>query len=203
VPFSRSAAVLAACAALAAPACASDLGYADAEQAFDAVFIDSGLAERAYVENREYAAAIYQMPDGRWHATAAVAGDLTRSAIPYDAVPAQAMRVVGAHSHGRPDIPGDPSHRYGTDFSEADRHAAIHNYRATRGRIAVQLLLTSRLEILRMTLSQGYDPQSGQIAVLAQVTSVGSIGKPPLPRPPSRIPESAGLLPPESAAAAR
>jgi hypothetical protein len=85
----------------------SDSGYLDAEQAFHAVFIDSGLAWRAYVENREYAAAIYQMPDGRWHATGTVGGDLDSTSIPYRAVPPEAIRVVGAHTHGRPLIPGD------------------------------------------------------------------------------------------------
>lgn len=152
---------------------AAESGYVDAEQAFDAVFIRSGLGWRGYVENREYAAAIYQMPDGRWHVTRPVAGNLTTSSIPYSKVPSEAIRVVGAHTHGQPHIAGDPSHLYGTSFSEADRRAAIHNYQVTHGRIATQLLLTSRLEILEMNLSEGYDAGSARIGVIAHLSQVG------------------------------
>jgi hypothetical protein len=157
----------------AGSALAVDPAYADARQAFDAVFIRSGLGWRGYVENREYAAAIYLMPDGRWHATRPVRGGLTRSTIPYGEVPPDALQIVGAHTHGQPHIAGDSSHLYGTDFSEADRRAAIHNYQATRGRISSQLLLTSRLEILQMDLSRGYDPGSGSIQVIARTSTVG------------------------------
>jgi hypothetical protein len=128
-------------------------GYPSAEAAFAGAFIASGLAERGYRENREYAAAIYQLPDGSWHSTPALAGTRTESAIPYHAVPAAALQIVGAHTHGQPRIPEDPAHLYGVDFSQADLRNAVHNYRITRGRIAAQLLLTSELKVLRLTLS--------------------------------------------------
>jgi len=137
----------------ALPDADAEAAYDSAEAAFAAVFINSGLGERAYQENREYAAAIYQLPDGHWHCTAVVAGGQTASAIPYHAVPPQALRIVGAHTHGQPHIPDDPWHLYGVDFSQADLRNAGYNYRATHGRIAVQLLLTSELKILRLTIT--------------------------------------------------
>ncbi len=164
-------------------------GYADAEEAFLDVFIRSGLALRGYEENREYAAAIYQMPDGRWYATAVVAGGVKASSIPYDQVPHDAVRVDGAHTHGQPRIPGDSLHLYGGNFSDTDRRAAIRNFKVTRGRIAEQLLLTSRLEMLRMAVSRGYDAASGEIAIRARVSLFGSVpassATAPRPAPPA------------------
>jgi hypothetical protein len=139
-----------------------DTGYPSAEAAFAAEFITSGLGERAYRENREYAAAIYQLPDGSWHCTPAMAGSRTGSAIPYHAVPTSAVQIVGAHTHGQPHIPEDPWQLYGVDFSQADLRNAVHNYRTTKGRIAAQLLLTSDLRILRLTLSGEADPAAAE-----------------------------------------
>ena len=68
-------------------------GYPSAEATFDAVFLRSGAAQRAYHENREIAAAIYQLADGSWHSTALVTGTRLRSAIPYHSVPAGALRM--------------------------------------------------------------------------------------------------------------
>lgn len=155
-------------AAAAADAAAHDpehAAYASAEVAFRALFIDSGLGERAYRENREYAAAIYQMPDGTWHGTTPVAGGRMQSAIPYHAVPEAAVSIVGAHTHGQPHIPEDPRRVYGVDFSQADLRNAVHNYRASQGRIAAQMLLTSDLRILRLTLSGSTDPSQGDTVV--------------------------------------
>jgi hypothetical protein len=144
---------LSASAAESTPVPGSETTYSSPEAAFAAIFIASGLGELAYRENREYAAAIYQMPDGRWRSTAVVAGSRTESAIPYHAVPEGALRIVGAHTHGQPHIPEDAGHLYGVDFSQADLHNAVQNYRTTRGRIAMQLLLSSELKILRLTLT--------------------------------------------------
>jgi len=127
--------------------------YATPEAAFAAVFITSGLGERAYRENREYAAAIYEMPDGSWHSTAVVAGGQTQSTIPYHAVPPEAVNIVGAHTHGQPHIPGDAWNLYGVDFSQADLRNAVRNYRTTHGLIARQFLLTSELKILSLTIT--------------------------------------------------
>jgi len=131
---------------------AGDAAYATPEAAFAAIFVTSGLGERAYQENREYAAAIYEMPDGLWYSTDVIAGSRLESAIPYHAVPPEALRIVGAHTHGQPRIPEDAWHLYGVDFSQADLRNAIYNYRTTHGRIAVQFLLSSELKILRLTL---------------------------------------------------
>jgi hypothetical protein len=144
---------LSASAAEGVPAADEDPAYASPEAAFAAVFLASGLGERGYWENREYAAAFYEMPDGSWHSTPIVAGTRTESAIPYHAVPPAALRIVGAHTHGQPHIPEDAWHLYGTDFSKADLRNAVHNYRATNGRIAAQFLLSSQLNILRLTLT--------------------------------------------------
>lgn len=130
-----------------------EAAYDSPEAAFAAVFLASGLGERAYHENREYAAAIYEMPDGRWYSTAVVAGDRTQSAIPYHAVPQAALRIVGAHTHGQPHIPEDDHHVYGLDFSQVDLRNGVSNFRSTHGRISAQLLLTSDLKILRLRLS--------------------------------------------------
>jgi hypothetical protein len=152
---------------------APEAGYASAEQAFEAVFITSGIGQRGYDENREYAAALYQMPDGRWYATEVTAGNLTGCAIPYHAVPPAAMRIAGAHTHGQPRLPGDASHIYGTDFSQTDRRNAIGAYQASHGKIDSQLLLTSRLEVLRMSIGLNYDPASARIAVVAHTARLG------------------------------
>ncbi len=131
----------------------SATGYASAEAAFSGEFLATGLAERGYRENREYAAAIYQMPDGLWYCTAIQAGSRTESSIPYHLVPEAALQIAGAHTHGQAHIPEDPRHLYGVDFSQADLNNALHNYRITHGRIATQLLLTSELQVLRLTIS--------------------------------------------------
>ncbi len=148
-------ALFGACAAAESPAergADSKVGYPSAEAAFYAVFVESGLGMRAYEENREYAAAIFEMPDGRWHCTPVSAGDRGSSLIPYHLVPAEALRIAGAHTHGRPQLPGDATHVYGADFSAADRRNALLNYRMTRGRIDTQLLLSSELKVLRLRL---------------------------------------------------
>lgn len=180
---------IAACALLAAhagepgtqvdePAQAS---YGSAEAAFRAVFLDSGLGERAYREDREYAAALYEMPDGSWRSTPVIAGERGNSLIPYHLVPAQARRIAGAHSHGSPLLPGDPDHVYGTDFSRADRRNAWLNFRASGGRIDTQLLLSSELKVLRLRLN-------------AQGIELPTAWYPDLP-PPTRT-EIIGALPP-------
>jgi hypothetical protein len=149
---------LSAKAAGAIAAASPDTAYRSAEDAFTAVFLDSGLGQRAFRENREYAAAIYQLADGGWHCTLPVAGTRDESAIPYHAVPADAVRIVGAHTHGQPFVAGDSGHVYGVDFSRADLRNAVHNYRITHGRIAAQLLLSSEFKVLRFTLDG--DPRS-------------------------------------------
>jgi hypothetical protein len=159
---------------IARVACAApEAGYASAEQAFEAVFLASGIGQRGYEENREYAAALYQMPDGRWYATQVVAGSVTGCDIPYHAVPAAAIRIAGAHTHGQPRLPGDPSHIYGVDFSQTDRRNAIRAYQTSQGKVDSQLLLTSRLEVLRMSIGLNYDPSSARIAVMAHTTRLG------------------------------
>jgi hypothetical protein len=135
------------------PGIAPAQGYASAEAAFSGAFRETGLAERAYRENREYAAAIYRMPDGLWYCTPVQTGSRTESSIPYHLVPEAALQVAGAHTHGQETIPEDPQHRYGVDFSQADLNNALHNYRITHGRIAMQLLLTSELRVLRLTIT--------------------------------------------------
>ncbi len=144
---------MSAAAADATPPGAAEGAYDSPEAAFTAVFLTSGLAERGYQENREYAAAIYQLPDGRWYSTTAAPGSRTECAIPYHAVPPAAIRIVGAHTHGQAKIPEDSGHLYGLDFSQVDLRNAVRNYRVTHGRIAVQLLFTSELKILRLTIS--------------------------------------------------
>lgn len=146
----------------------TDRGFDSAEDAFASTFLASGLAQRAFDENREYAAALYQMPDGRWHSTAAVAGDSQSSSIPYHQVPPAAVRIAGAHSHGQPVIPGDSRRDYGLDFSGTDRAHAMQAFRRSQGLIDTQLLLTSRLEVLRMTIGKRFDPATAQIAVSAR-----------------------------------
>jgi len=125
--------------------------YATAESAFVAVFIESGLGRRAYRENLEYAAALYQLADGSWRSTRVRVGTCDGSLIPYSWVPAAAVRIVGAHTHGQPRLAEDPDRVYGTDFSAADRRNAEHNFRLTQGRIGGQLLLSSELKILRLS----------------------------------------------------
>jgi hypothetical protein len=134
--------------------------FPSAEAAFFAVFIDSGLGERAYREDREYAAALYQTPDGRWHSTDVLPGDRDRSRIPYHAVPADALSIAGAHTHGQPDRAIDPQRVFGQTFSSADCDNALHNFVASRGRISQQFLLSSDLRILRMTFD--VRPQAGE-----------------------------------------
>lgn len=157
-------------AGLAIPA--AQAAFASAQDAFQAVFIASGLARNAYDENREYAAAIYQMPDGHWYATRVLAGGRLSSSIPYHLVPRAAIRIAGAHTHGQPRLPEDPTHLYGTDFSQMDRRNAIRAYQASRGRIDTQLLLSSRLEVLEMSVSRGYDPASGWIGPIARTQTL-------------------------------
>lgn len=132
-----------------APALAA---YDSAESAFISVFVLSGLGRRAYRENREYAAAIYQLADGGWRVTPVQRGEELESSIPYHAVPANAQRIVGAHTHGQPRIPGDDEHLYGLDFSRADRNNALRNFLVSGGRICGQLVLSSNLRILRLNL---------------------------------------------------
>lgn len=153
-------------------------GYATAEQAFEVVFIASGISELGYEENREYAAALYQMPDGLWHATPVVAGNVTTSSIPYHLVPPQAVRIAGAHTHGQPRLPEDPTHVYGTDFSQTDRRNAIRAYQASHGRIDSQLLLTSQLAVLRMSIGPRYDETTASIALTTDTIRLTSLGDP-------------------------
>jgi hypothetical protein len=152
----------------------SDAGYATVEHAFEATFIESGLGQRGYDENREYAAALYLMPDGRWYSTPVLAGSRTVSSIPYHLVPAEAVRIAGAHTHGQPRIPEDPTHVYGTDFSQADRRNAIQAFRTSGGRIDTQLLLTSQLVVLRMSIGLAYDEGSARIDVMARTVSLAN-----------------------------
>lgn len=148
-------------------------GWDSAESAFVAAFITSGIGQRGYDENREYAAALYQMPDGRWYATPVVAGNERSCNIPYELVPAQAVRIAGAHTHGQPHIAGDSLHEYGTDFSQADRRIAVDAYRITRGRVDSQWLLTSRLQVLQMSVEMHYNAASARIDIAAQVRLIG------------------------------
>lgn len=159
--------------------CAPDVGYENAEQAFEGAIIASGIGQRGYDENREYAAALYQMPNGRWYATPVIAGGRTSSSIPYHLVPGQAVRIAGVHTHGQPRLPEDPSHIYGTDFSRADRRNAMLAYQASHGRIDVQLLLTSQLTVLRMSISPRYDPATARIALAADTARVDPPGTGP------------------------
>ena len=151
---------------------AASAGYASAEEAFEAIFITSGVGQRGYDENREYAAALYQMPDGRWYATEVIAGGCTSSTIPYHKVPPEAIRIAGAHTHGQPHLPEDPSRIYGTDFSQTDRRNAIRAYQTTHGVIDTQFLLTSRLAVLRMSLGQHYEPATSRIELAAETRSL-------------------------------
>jgi hypothetical protein len=148
----------------AAGNCGVSHNASSAEAAFQAAFIDSGLGLRGYRENREYAAAIYQMPDGSWHCTSVVPGTRLESRIPYHEVPDVAVRIVGAHTHGQPRVPEDPQGLYGTDFSASDRRNAVHNYRASEGRIDTQLLLSSEFRILRLDLRGTVIPDSAQFS---------------------------------------
>jgi hypothetical protein len=143
--------------------CAADVGYATAEQAFAAAFINSGVGRRGYEQNREYAAALYELPDGRWYSTRVITGERLGSSIPYHLVPEQAVRIAGAHTHGSPWLPEDPSHIYGTDFSQTDRRNAMRAFRSSQGRIDSQFLLTSRLEVLRMSIELRYDAEASRI----------------------------------------
>jgi hypothetical protein len=140
-----------------------DSGYPSAQAAFVAAFITSGVGQRGYDENREYAAALYQMPDGRWYATPAEAGDQTKCRIPYDRVPSKAIRVAGAHTHGQPHLPGDADHEYGLDFSRVDVRNSVQAFSATHGRIDSQWLLTSRMKVLEMRIDLQFDPASERI----------------------------------------
>lgn len=145
-------------------------GYANAEAAFADVFLTSGLGLRAYRENREYAAAIYEMPDGSWHSTVPAAGGRMTSTIAYHLVPREALQIVGAHTHGQPIVPEDQGNTYGASFSSSDLRNASHNYRISRGKIAKQFLLTSELRILRLSLS-GIGPgnESGLVSSRTEV----------------------------------
>lgn len=175
-----SAAVSAALAALLLGATAPDApaapssGYQTDEQAFEQVFIGSGLGQRGYDENREYAAALYQMPDGRWYATPVLPGDRDRCSIPYHLVPPQAVRIAGAHTHGQPRLPEEPSRTYGADFSGTDRLNAIRAFQASHGLIDGQWLLTSELVVLRMSVAPRYDAATGRIAVTAETKRAGT-----------------------------
>jgi hypothetical protein len=173
-------------ASAAATELSTDPGYPSAERAFEAAFIGSGLGLRGYFENREYASAIYRMPDGRWRFVAPVAGGSMTSSIPYGSVPAAAVSIVGAHTHGQPRIPGDRDGLYGTDFSVLDRRAALTNFTNSRGRIAAQLLLTSCFTILRLGFEQRYDPGQQRIVVATQRSVVAE---------PPEDPWDRGLLP--------
>ena len=157
---------------------AGEAGYASAEQAFEATFIASSIGQRGYDENREYAAALYQMPDGRWYATEVVAGGLTESAIPYHAVPSGAIRIAGAHTHGQPRLPEDPMRIYGTEFSRTDTHNAIRAYEASHGRIDAQWLLTSQLVVLRMSVGPRYDPATARIALTTETVRLLALDDP-------------------------
>jgi hypothetical protein len=151
-----------------AASAASDAGYASAEKAFEAAFISSGIGQRGYQENREYAAALYRMPDGRWYATRVVAGERLGCSIPYHEVPPEAVRIAGAHTHGQARLPEDPEHVYGTDFSQTDRRNAIRAYESSHGAIDMQFLLTSRLTVLRMSVGPRYDLATSRIALAAE-----------------------------------
>jgi len=153
--------------------CSTDISYATAEQAFAAAFIDSGVGRRGYEQNREYAAALYQLPDGRWYTTVVIAGDRLGSSIPYHLVPNEAVRIAGAHTHGSPVLPEDPSHVYGTDFSQTDRRNAMRAFRSSQGRIDSQFLLTSRLEVLRMSIELQYDPEASRITATDRTIRLG------------------------------
>ncbi|MBV8211034.1 MAG: DUF4329 domain-containing protein [Burkholderiaceae bacterium] len=149
-----------------------DRGFESAEAAFSATFIRSGIGQRGYDENREYAAALYQMPDGSWYATPVVAGGRDRCSIPYHLVPPEAVRIAGAHTHGRPELPGDSTHAYGTNFSQTDRRNAMQAYVASHGVIDTQLLLTSRLAVLRMSVGPHYDPNGSRIALACETQAL-------------------------------
>jgi len=138
--------------AQAFPQSEESAGFSSAEDAFIAVFVRSGIGQRGYQENREYASALYQSPDGTWHSTAIVIGSRFESSIPYHLVPASAQRIVGAHTHGQPHVPEDALRLYGLDFSQTDRRNAVHNFAITGGRIQGQLLLSSDLKVLRLSL---------------------------------------------------
>jgi hypothetical protein len=161
---------------------ASEPGYESAEEAFDAAFLSSGIGRRGYEENREYAAALYQMPDRRWYATPVVAGGRVTSAIPYHLIPPGAMRIAGVHTHGQPTIPEDPSRSYGLDFSQTDRRNAVLAYQASHGRIDRQILLNSRLDVLEMTVGPIYDAKSERLAITTQAARVIESAGPPLTR---------------------
>jgi hypothetical protein len=158
--------------ALAAPAAAAVDGYDSAESAFRAAFIDSGVAGRAYAQDRECAAALYEMPDGRWHSTPVRAGERDRSLIPNHEVPPEALRIIGAHTHGRPHEALDQGQVWGLGYSQADLRNAWHNFTVTQGRIAGQLLLSSDLRILRL----GW---SGPAAVAPAAWSAGAVAAAP------------------------
>jgi len=150
-----------------------DRGFENAQDAFVAVFIDSGLGRRAYEENREYAAALYQMPDGRWHATPVSTGDLKSCRIPYDKVPDGAVRIAGAHTHGQPRIAGEGKQEFGTGFSTIDRRNALLSYRVTHGRVESQWLLTSHLQILELSFAMAYSPADSRIGVQSRIRDLG------------------------------
>jgi hypothetical protein len=103
-----------------------------------------------------------------------VAGGQTSCRIAYDQVPEQAVRVAGVHTHGRPHLFGDADHEYGTGFSRLDIRNALFNYRATGGRIDSQWLLTSKLEVLEMSIGLGYDPAASHIGVQASIRDLWS-----------------------------
>jgi len=143
--------------------------YESAEAAFVGVFITSGLGLRAFFENREYAAALYQLPDGSWHATPSVPGSRLASAIPYHAVPLDAVFIAGAHTHGQPHIPEDPDHDYGREFSNIDRTTALRNFQISRGKICKQLLLTSDMRILRLRFDERALPSAENLPTVGGV----------------------------------
>jgi hypothetical protein len=113
------------------------------------------------------------MRDGRWYSTPVVAGGLITSAIPYHAVPAEATRIAGAHTHGQPQLRQDDARVYGVDFSQTDRLNAMRAYHESRGKIDTQLLLNSNLEILRMTIALRYEPALSRITLTSETRPVG------------------------------
>jgi len=152
--------------------------FESAQDAFQAIVIDSGLARRAWRENREVAVAFYRLPDGAWHATSVHEGDEWTSSIPYHEVPPAAIEIASAHTHGQPSVAGEGGRIYGLDFSRVDRDNALHNFALTRGRIALHFLVTSRMQVRRLLVRKGFDPQTASIHVFDQSETIATLDVP-------------------------
>jgi len=169
--------------------------FGTAQEAFEAIVIDSGLARRAWRENREVAVAFYRLPDGAWRATSVHEGDEWTSSIPYHEVPPQAIEIASAHTHGQPSLAGDGGRIYGLDFSRVDRDNALHNFALTRGRIATHFLVTSRMQVRRLSVRKGFDPETDSIHVFDRTETIASLEIPPMADAPlaTALVQSAGL----------